>query len=264
MIKSLIHPTAVVSPKAYLAEGVEVGPFCVIEDDVSIGENTRLLSHVVVSNGARIGNSVVIHPGAVIATAPQDLKYAGEPTEVFVGDNTTIRECVTINRGTTASGKTIVGSHTLLMAYSHVAHDCVVGNNIVIANAVQLGGHVQIGDWAIIGGNTGIHQFSKIGAHCMIAACIMVTKDCPPFTLVGRDPVGVEQLNTIGLRRRGFSPDSIAAIENFYHALYFQQMNITEAVRNYQAQNPSPLPEVQLCIEFILSSKRGVYRSSHA
>lgn len=255
-----VHPSAVVSPKAQLGEGVRVGPFCVIADDVEIGSGTELMANVFVDNGARIGSDVRIHPGAVIATAPQDLKYAGEPTKAIIGDRTVIRECATVNRGTPHSGQSSVGSDVLLMAYAHVAHDCAVGNHVVIAGGAQLGGHVTIGDWAIIGGLTGIHQFSRVGPHVMVAACIMVSKDVPPFTLIGRDPVGVESLNSIGLRRRGFSAETIAALDDFYDVLIRRGMNVSDALRAYEAAHPTMVDEVRTCIDFIRGSRRGIYR----
>lgn len=255
-----IHPTSVVSPSATVAASAVIGPFCVIEDDVVIGERTTLMANVFVGNGGRIGNDVRIHPGAVIATAPQDLKYAGEPTFAFVGDRTVIREGATINRATVASRETHVGTDCLLMAYSHVAHDCRVGSHVILANSVQLGGHVEVGDWAIIGGLTGVHQFVRIGPHAMVAACIMTAKDVPPFTLVGRYPVGVENLNTVGLRRRGFSAETIRTIDEFYAILLRQGHNVSDGLRAYESAVSDIIPEVRLCIDFIRNSRRGIYR----
>lgn len=263
-VAPLVHPSSIVSPSAFLADGVEVGPFCVIGDNVEIGEGTSIMSNVHIDRGTIIGKDVRIHPGAVIGTAPQDLKYAGEPTVARIGDRTVIRECATINRGTAHSGLTSVGNDVLLMAYAHVAHDCRLGNNVILANSVQLGGHVSIGDWAIIGGVTGVHQFTQIGPHSMVAACIMVSKDVPPYTLVGREPVGIQSLNAIGLRRRGFSPGAIESLDNFYQVLYRSGYNISDGLRAYEAEHPTPTPEVQACITFIRSSKRGVYLSSQA
>lgn len=262
-VATLVHPSSVVSPSASLGEGVQVGPFSMIGDGVEIGAGTTIMSHVHIDQGTVIGSNVRIHPGAVVGTAPQDLKYAGEPTVARIGDRTVIRECVTINRGTAHSGLTSVGSDVLLMAYAHVAHDCRLGDNVIIANSVQLGGHVNVGDWAIIGGVTGVHQFTRIGPHSMIAACIMVSKDVPPYTLIGREPVGVLSLNTIGLRRRGFSVESIDNLDDFYQTLYRSGFNISDGLRAYEVAHPTPTPEVQACITFIRSSKRGVYLSSH-
>ncbi|MCX6139451.1 MAG: acyl-ACP--UDP-N-acetylglucosamine O-acyltransferase [Candidatus Kapabacteria bacterium] len=258
----MIHATAVVSKKAHIESDVTIGPFCVVEDDVVIGSGTTLLSHVVVLNGARIGNNVLIHPNAVIAGAPQDLKYKNEPTLAFIGDRTVIRECVTVSRGTVSSGKAMVGSDCLLMAYSHVAHDCVVGDHVIMANAVQLGGHVEVGDWAIIGGVTGVHQFCRIGSHTMIGALSKVFKDVPPFTLCGKDPLAVEGINSIGLSRRGFTSESISAIDDFYRVLLRSGFNTTDGIAKYEETNDLIDPNVAACIAFIRSSKRGIYRGS--
>ncbi|MDZ4746368.1 MAG: acyl-ACP--UDP-N-acetylglucosamine O-acyltransferase [bacterium] len=263
-VATTVHPSSIVSPTAILGDGVQVGPFCVIGDDVTVGAGTTIMSHVHIDRSTIIGSDVRIHPGAVIGTAPQDLKYDGEPTIASIGDRTVVRECVTINRGTAHSGLTSVGSDVLLMAYTHVAHDCRIGNNVILANSVQLGGHVNVGDWAIIGGVTGVHQFTQIGPHSMVAACVMISKDVPPFTLVGREPVGVQSLNTIGLRRRGFSAQSIDSLDEFYETLYRSGYNISDGLRAYEVAHPTPTLEVQACIAFIRSSKRGVYLSSHA
>lgn len=259
-----IHPSAIVSPMATVGDNVHIGPFCVVEDDVAIGNGTSLLSHVVLANGARIGSDVRLHPGAVIGTAPQDLKYAGEPTTAVVGDRTVIRECVTVNRGTTATETTRVGSDCLLMAYAHVAHDCQVGDHVIMANSVQLGGHVHVDDWAIIGGLTGVHQFVRIGAHCMVAASSMATQDIPPYTLVGRTPLGVEGLNLVGMRRRGFTAEEIDAIKHFFEVLYRKGLNVSDALQAYRAQTSEVTPRVQAAINFIESSKRGICRMRHA
>lgn len=257
----MIHATAVVSPSATIGQDVRIGPFCVVEDDVVIGDRTTLISHVVLGNGARIGSDVVIHPQAVIATAPQDLKYANEPTQAIIGDRTVIRESVTVNRGTVASGITRVGSDCLLMAYVHVAHDCVVGDHVIMANGVQLGGHVEVGDWAIIGGLTGVHQFCRIGAHSMIGACSRVVKDVPPFTLSGKEPLTVEGINAVGLRRRGFTDDSVRAIDEFYDVLLRSGFNTSDGLRAYEERLDGYIdPAVARCIEFIRTSKRGIYR----
>jgi UDP-N-acetylglucosamine acyltransferase len=257
----MIHATAIVSPKAHIGSDVSIGPYSVIEDDVVVGDRTVLMSHVVLGNGARIGSDVVIHPNAVISTAPQDLKYANEPTRAIIGDRTVIRECVTVNRGTTASGQASVGSDCLLMAYVHVAHDCVVGNHVIMANSVQLGGHVEVGDWAIIGGLTGVHQFCRIGAHRMVGACSRVVKDVPPFTLCGKEPLTVEGINAVGLRRRGFTPEAVSAIDEFYNVLLRSGHNTSDGLRAYEAAwSDSISVDVQYCIDFVRSSKRGIYR----
>ncbi len=258
----MIHPSSIVSPNAQIGVDVEIGPFCTVADNVVVGDRTRLMSHVVLDNGARIGDDVVLHPGAVIGTAPQDLKYAGEETLAIVGNRTVVRECVTVNRGTSSTGKAEVGEDCLLMAYSHVAHDCIVGNHVILANAVQLGGHVVVGDWAIIGGVTGVHQFVRIGEHAMVGACTKAAKDVPPFTLASREPIVVEGVNAVGLRRRGFTQQTIAAIESFYTVLLFQGFNTTDGIAEYEQRTPVIDPAVVRAIDFIRNSKRGIYRGA--
>ncbi len=259
---SHIHPTAIVDPAATIGENVSIGPFSIVEGDVVIGDHCEIRSHVVLANGARLGSHVRVHTGAVIATEPQDLKFDGSPSLAVVGSRTVIREFVTINRGTSASGKTVVGDDVLLMAYVHVAHDCIVGNRVIIANATQLGGHVAVDDWAIIGGVTAVHQFSKIGAHSMIGGGFRVTKDVPPYTLASREPLCAEGLNVVGLRRRGFSNADIAALDAFYRHLYRGGLNVTDALSAYESAHSTMHPLVQGCIDFIRSSKRGIVRSA--
>jgi len=254
-----IHPTAIVDPKAELADSVIIGPFTLIHEDVTIEAGSSIGSHCLLDNGARIGKNCVVHHGTVIATPPQDLKYAGEKTEFFLGDNTTVREYCTLNRGTTHSRKSVVGKNCLLMAYTHIAHDCVIGDNVIMANVSELGGHTLIGDFAIVGGLTAIHQFTHIGSHAMVGAGIKVVKDIPPYALVGNNPVRFEGLNSIGLRRRGFSKNTIEVLEQTYHALYFMGMNISQGVEYIKANIPL-LPEVQNVLDFIASSSRGIIR----
>ncbi len=260
MSSSVIHPSSVVHPDAHIAEGVTIGPFCSVAANVVVGARTQLRSHVVLDDGARIGADCVLYPSVVVGAPPQDLKYAGEPTLAIVGDRTTLREGVTVNRGTTSSGRATVGSDCLIMAYVHVAHDCSVGDNVIIANGVQLGGHVEVGSWAIIGGLTGIHQFCRVGAHSMIGACSRVVKDVPPYALCGKEPLSVEGINAVGLRRRGFSDATVRAIDEFYTVLLRSGLNTTDGLRAYESSYASPLPEVAEAIAFIRSSKRGIYR----
>lgn len=256
----LIHPTALVSPKATIGVSVEIGPFCIVEDDVIIGEGSKLVSNVTLANGTRIGNNVVLHSGAVIGTYPQDLKFAGEATEAIIGDRTVVREYATVNRGTLSTGRTMVGADVLLMAYVHVAHDCVVSNKVIIANSTQLGGHVSIGYHAVVGGLCGVHQFCAVGEHAMVAGTTFVTKDIPPFALAGRSPVCVEGLNAIGLRRRGFSDSDIAEIQSFYRQLYTTGLNISDAIAAYQRSHHTYSDNIKSCIDFISKSKRGIAR----
>ncbi len=253
-----IHPSAVVSDKATIGDRVQIGPFCVVEDDVVIGEGTKLLASAYIASGARIGKECVVYPGAVIAAAPQDLKYQGEPTTAEIGDRTIVRECVTIHRGTKASGRTLVGAACLIMAYSHVAHDCVIGDRVIIANATQLGGHVELADDVVLGGATLVHQFCRIGRLAMIGAGTKITKDVAPFLLVNGNAAKAYGVNRIGLRRHGFSAQKIDEIVRFYKVLFQHGMNISEAMRFYQQQFPVS-PEIQECITFIEASQRGVY-----
>ncbi len=252
-----IHPTSLVSPEAKIAADVEIGPFCIVEGDVIIDSGTKLLSHVVVYNGARIGKNNKIFPGAVIAAVPQDLKFNNEYTEVFIGDNNTIREAVTISRATSATKKTVIGSNCLLMAYVHIAHDCVVGNNCILANCVELAGHVTLEDYVIIGGLTGVHQFTSIGQHSMIGACSKIVKDIPPYTLFSGNPIRYEGLNIIGLRRRGFSSDSIESLKNAYSILYSPYFNTTQAVEKIKTEIKQT-SEVKNLLTFIEKSRRGI------
>ncbi len=255
-----IHPTAIVDAHARLADSVTVGPYAIIHADVRIDEGTSIGSHCLIDDGARIGKNVRVHHGSVVATPPQDLKYAGEPTETFIGDNTEIREFVTINRGTTATRKVTVGSNCLLMAYSHVAHDCVLGDNIILANSVQLGGHTVIGDYAILGGLVGVHQFSHIGAHVMIGSQSRIVKDIPPYALVGEEPVKFIGLNRVGLKRRGFSANAIARIDQAYDTIYYSGMNVSQALLHLR-KSPEITPEVETILSFIENSSRGIVRA---
>jgi UDP-N-acetylglucosamine acyltransferase len=252
-----IHPTAIVDSKARIGENVTIGPFTIVEPDVIIGDNTQIGPHVFVANGARISKNCSIFTGAVVGTAPQDLKYAGEPTLLEIGESTVIREYCTLNRGTAAHGKTEIGSHCLLMAYSHVAHDNYVGNNVILANAVNLGGHVIVEDWAIIGGLCGVHQFCHIGAHCMIGAHLKVSKDIPPYILSSEEPMQFFGLNSIGLRRRGFSKETIMTLKMTYRLLYRSKLNVSQALLRIKSEI-EPIPEVLHVIDFIEKADRGI------
>ena len=253
-----IHPSAIVSSKARIHESVEIGPYSIIEDDVEIQEGTILKNAVVLANGARIGKNVKIFSGAVISAVPQDLKYKGEETLTEIGDDTVVREYATINRGTVAEGKTVVGKNCLLMSYTHVAHDCILGDNIIMSNATQLGGHVLVEDWVILGGVTKVHQFVHIGKHAMIGADTKLVKDVPPFTLIGREPAKVQGINKVGLRRRGFSDNEIKEIDDFYYELMFSGDNTSEAIKKFESSENSE--NVNYCVDFIKNSKRGIYR----
>jgi UDP-N-acetylglucosamine acyltransferase len=253
------HPTAIISDKAQIGGDVTIGPFSIVEDDVVIGDGCIIDSSVSVKSGARIGNSVRIYHGAAVSGPPQDLKFAGERTELIVGDNTIIREFVTLNRGTKAYGRTEIGNNCLFMAYSHAAHDCIIGNNVILANSVQMGGHVEIGDWAIIGGGTVIHQFSKIGAHAMIGGGFRVTQDILPFSMVAGYPLRCLGLNSIGLKRRGFSDETIAILKRLFRYLMSKKMNTSQALKKIEAEIEK-IPEVLQVLDFLERSERGVIK----
>ena len=252
-----IYHRAVVSPKAELADGVRVEPFAVIEDEVVIGENTVVGPHVCIYDGARIGKECKFFPGASISAPPQDLKYKGEATLLEVGDKTVVREYVTLNKGTAESGKTAIGSNVFIMAYAHIGHDCRVGNNIILANCVALGGFVEIEDWVIIGGLSPVHQFTRIGAHAMIGGHFRVTKDVPPYILAGHQPLIFEGLNRVGLKRRGFSQDTIDLLDKAYYILYRSNLNVSQAVARIK-EEMELTPEIQSVLSFIEKSKRGI------
>lgn len=252
-----IDPTARVSSKAELGENVSVGPYSIIDDDVRIGDGTQVASHVLIAPGARIGKECKIHHGAVISTIPQDLKFAGEYSELEIGDRTVVREFATLNRGTKDRNKTSIGANCLLMAYVHVAHDCVIGDRVVIANAVNMGGHVTIEDYAVVGGMAGIHQFVRIGCHSMIAGKAWVRKDVPPYILAGREPLSFKGINIVGLRRRRFSQEAIMSIEEAYRSIYMSNLNVSQAIEKIREQTRLT-DEVKQIIDFIEKSDRGI------
>lgn len=253
------QPLAYVHPQAKVAKNVVIEPFVNIEKNVEIGEGTWIGSNVTIMEGARIGKNCKIFPGAVISAIPQDLKFSGEETLAKIGDNTTIREFVTVNRGTKANMETVVGSNCLLMAYVHVAHDCIVGNNVILANCVTLAGHIEIDDWAIVGGMSAVHQFCKIGVHTMISGGALVRKDVPPFTKAAREPLSFVGINSIGLRRRGYSPETIKEIQEIYRVLYVKGMNVSQAVAYIEAELPAT-PERDEILTFISRSSRGIMK----
>ncbi|HJB72975.1 MULTISPECIES: acyl-ACP--UDP-N-acetylglucosamine O-acyltransferase [unclassified Barnesiella] len=253
------QPLAYVHPDAKIANNVVIEPFVTIDKNVVIGEGTQIGSNVTILEGARIGKNCKIFPGAVIAAIPQDLKFNGEDTIVEIGDNTTLRECVTVNRGTAAKGKTVVGSNCLIMAYSHIAHDCVVGDNVIISNATQVAGEVVIDNYAVIGGGTLIHQFSHIGAHVMIQGGSHVNKDIPPYIKVGRNPISYAGINSIGLRRRNFSNETICNIQEIYRYLYLSDMNNSDAIERIEAELPATKERDEI-VMFVRNSKRGIIK----
>jgi UDP-N-acetylglucosamine acyltransferase len=253
------QPLAYVHPDAKIAESVEIGPFATINEDVIIGEGTKIGSNATIMPGVRIGKNCRIFPGAVIGAVPQDLKFRGEYTTVEIGDNTTIREFVTINRGTVAKGKTVVGSNCLLMAYVHVAHDCIVGNNVILVNNTQLAGEVIVDDYAILGGMAAVHQFVHIGSHVMLSGGSLVRKDVPPYIKAGREPLSYVGINSIGLRRRNFSNEKIREVQEIYRYIYQKGLNISQAVEIIEAEMPAS-PERDEVLLFIKDSKRGIIR----
>lgn len=253
------QPLAYVHPQARIAKNAVIEPFVNIERNVEIGEGTWIGSNVTIMEGVRIGNNCKIFPGAVIGAIPQDLKYAGEDTTVEIDDNTTIREFVTINRGTKESWKTVIGKNCLLMAYVHVAHDCFIKDNVILANAVNLAGHISIHKHAIVGGLTAVHQFVKIGAHVIISGGSLVRKDVPPFTKAAREPLSYAGVNSIGLRRHGFSNEKINEIQDIYRYIYVKGFNVTQAVRYIEA-NMSSTPERDEILSFIAKSTRGIMK----
>ncbi len=252
-----IHPTAIVSNKARIGKNNIIHPFTIIEDDVEVGDNCEIGPSAVLYNGARIGNNVKIYQGASVAHKPQDLKFGNETTYFYVGDNTVIHEFVTLHRGTKETGKSSVGKNCLLMAYTHIAHDCVIGDNVIFANAVQVAGHVHVEDWVIMGGTSAIHQFSFVGKHAMVGANAMVLKDVPPFVLSGRFPIKYEGLNKVGLRRRGFSNEDIDTIKKAYDLIYSSGLNVSQAINKIEVELGDN-KYVQDIITFIRKSKRGI------
>ncbi len=258
---STISPMAFVHPEAQLGSNVVVEPFAYVDKNVVIGDGTIIMPNATILPGARIGANCTIFPGATISAIPQDLKFAGEETVAIIGDNTTVRECVTVNRGTASRGSTVVGNHCLLMAYSHVAHDCVLKDYVILGNSTQLAGEVEIDDFAIISGGTLAHQFTRIGAHTMIQGGSRIPKDVPPYTMVGREPLTYVGLNFVGLRRRGFSSEVINLIQDTYRYIYLSGLNTTQALEKIEEELPET-KEKRGIIDFIKSSTRGIIRGN--
>lgn len=253
---SNIHPTAVVHPTAKIDPSVIIGPHAVIGEDVVIGPGTTIGAHAVVEF-TTLGRNNKLFPGCYVGTAPQDLKYAGERTRLTMGDNNTVRECVTLNRGTSATGETIIGSGCLFMAFSHVAHDCRVGNGVIMANGAPLAGHVTVGDYTVIGGLVAIHQFTRIGRYCMLGGGAMVGQDIPPFCNAQGDRATLRGLNLLGMRRAGLHRDTVSAIKGAYKTLFLSGLRLEEALAQLKS---SAVPEVLEMVRFFEESKRGVTR----
>ncbi|NUO18081.1 acyl-ACP--UDP-N-acetylglucosamine O-acyltransferase [bacterium] len=254
---SRIHHTAQVSPNAELGDNVVIDAYAVIDEDVSIGDHTWIGSSSRIFSGVRIGSGVKVSPMVSIGGEPQDKKFTGEPSNVFVGDNTILREFVTINRGTAATGKTTVGSNCLIMSYAHIAHDCRVGDQVILSNCVQLAGHVHVGDYAILGGMVPVHQFVHIGRHCMIGGAFRVPKDVPPYVLAAGHPLSYMGLNVIGLRRRGFTNDQIRMLKEIYLLLFRSEYNVSQAVNEISRRFEGHEYEKEIT-EFVRASKRGL------
>ena len=259
-----IHPTAIVEPGAELHPTVEIGPYSIIGPDVTIGARTRIGAHVVIDGKTTIGEDNVFYQFSSIGAAPQDKKYAGEPTGLQIGDRNTIREFCTFNRGTTQDrGLTRLGNDNWIMAYVHLAHDCVVGNHTIFANNAQLAGHVQVDDWAILGGHSGVHQFCKIGAHAMLGMFTSLTQDVPPYVILNGNPAAAHGINSEGLKRRGFSKEAIQALRHAYKLLYKSGYTLEEskaALMTEEQSQPEHASHIRLLREFLETSTRGIVR----
>ena len=256
----IIHPTAIVSSDADLGEGVEIGAYTIIGRDVRIGAHTAVASHAVIEEHTSIGEHCKIASFTSLGAIPQDLKFRGEESKVIIGNYNNIREFVTINRATREDiGATIIGDHNLIMAYCHVAHNCQLGNNIVLANATNLAGHILIEDYAVLGGLTGVHQFTRIGRHCMIGGASAVSKDIPPFVTASGNHVRLYGLNLIGMRRRGFKEETIKALQQAYRIIFMSHALLSHAVERVKKEVDA-IPEIDQLLSFIQKSKRGVCR----
>lgn len=253
------YPLANVHPEARIGNNVIIEPFATIHKDVVIGDDCWIGPNAIVWDGSRLGKNVKIYPGASVSSVPQDLKFAGEKTETHIGDNTVIREYVTISRGTTDKFKTVIGKNCLLMAYVHVAHDCLIGNHCILVNTVQVAGHVTIDDWAIIGGASALHQFVKVGAHVMLSGGSLVRKDVPPYTKAAREPLAYAGINTVGLRRRGFTSEKITEIQEIYRYVFLKGYNNKKALEAIES-SIAPSEERDHILNFIKTSERGIMK----
>jgi UDP-N-acetylglucosamine acyltransferase len=255
----MISPLASIHPEAKIGEGVEIGPFVFIDKNVEIGAGTRIDANATICEYTKIGRDCHVFPSAVIGAIPQDLKFHGEETWTIIGDRNVMRECCTIHRGTASKGKTVVGNDNLIMAYCHVAHDCLLHDHIIMSNAVQLAGEVEVDDFAIIGGGTLVHQFSHIGGHVMVQGGSKINKDVPPYVIAARDPVSYCGINSVGLNRRGFSLERIHTIQDVYRQLYNTGLNVSQAVAQIEA-TMEPTPDRDMILGFIKNSPRGIIR----
>lgn len=257
----MVHPLACVDPAAVIDPTAEVGPFAYIESNVHIGARTKIMANASILSGTRIGTDCTVFPSAVVGAIPQDLKFQGEDTLAIIGDHTVIRECATVHRGTASKGKTVVGNHCLIMAYSHVAHDCLLHDHIIMSNATQLAGEVVVDDYAILGGGSLVHQFTHVGAHSMTQGGTKVNKDIPPYVIAAREPVSFCGINSVGLNRRGFTREQIAAIQETYRLIYMSGLNVSQALQQINDTLPAS-PERDAIVSFITTSPRGVIRGT--
>ena len=255
----MIHPTAIIHAGAKIGNGCEIGPYCVVGKDAQLGENCWLQSHVVVDGPSRIGKGNRFYSFCSIGQKTQDLKYSGEPTYLEIGDENTFRECATISRGTAQGSKTVIGSRGNFLAYCHIAHDCIVGNDVIFSNNGTLAGHVEIGDFVILGGLTAVHQYCRIGAYAMTGGCSKIVQDVPPFMIADGNPARVRGVNTVGLQRKGFTPELIKTIKECYRIVYRKDLNVAQAVEEIRSSLPD-LPEVEVFIAFVSASTRGIIK----
>lgn len=253
------QPLAYVHPGAKIARNVVIEPFTTIHNNVEIGEGSWIGSNVTIMEGARIGKNCKIFPGAVISAEPQDLKFEGEVTTVEIGDNTTIRECVTINRGTKDRYKTVIGQNCLIQAYSHIAHDCIVGDNCIFSNSSTLAGHVTVGDFVVLAGLVAVHQFCTIGSHSFVTGGTLVRKDVPPYIKAAREPISYAGINSVGLRRRGYEPEKIREIQEIYRILFQKNYNTSQALEIIETEMEAT-PERDEILMFVRNSSRGIMR----
>lgn len=255
----MISPLAYVSPEAKIGKDVEIGPFAVINKNVIIGDGCIIDSNATICEFTQLGKNCHVFPSAVIGAIPQDLKFHGEETWTIIGDNCSLREFVTIHRGTFSKGKTVIGNNNLIMAYCHVAHDCILHNNIIMSNATQLAGEVEVDDFAIIGGGTLVHQFTHIGSHVMIQGGSRTSKDVPPFAIAAREPITFCGINSVGLNRRGYTPEQIHTIQEVYRILYNSGLNTTQALDKIES-TIAPCAERDMIVQFIKNSPRGIIK----
>ena len=259
MSQTKIHPTAVIDPGAQIGEGCEIGPYCVIGAGVELGEGCQLQHHVSLTGPSRFGKENVFFPFATLGQRTQDLKYAGEPTRLDVGDGNTFREFVTVHRGTAPGSSTRIGNRGYFLAYVHVAHDCTVGDEVIFSNNGTLAGHVEVGDFAILGGLTAVHQFCRIGAHAMTGGCSKIVQDVPPYMLADGNPAKVRSYNKVGMERRGFDEKTMRAVREAYRIIYRLSLNLAQAIEQMRADLPE-LPEIEQIMNFVVRSPRGIIK----